>query len=421
MKRLLYLLIIIVAIALVVLIGYLLRYRAETPPLGTETPGGLPSPQTTTGQQPPSAGQQPSGQQTTGAGTAAGYQPRKFGVVAQNQVVSYYVDDQNNVILVQPDGQIIKITRSEAVALSSSAIVNLIRASFSYDGKKILATFGDVLNPQSSVFDVASKSWTPLQQNLKSPVWSPNNYQIAYFVDKVVDRNTASSLATLDISNSKSKPEELISIRAQDLSLDWLNPTQILISDKSSALSMGSLLGFDIKKKVFSIIVEEKVGLDSIWSGATNTGLVFSANINSRGGDLTLYNARGDLLRQFTILTLPSKCAFDIRVASSTPATTIKATSTTPSSSSPTSAKSTLYCAVPRDLQKFSTSRLPDEYEKEELFTTDDLYKINLENGDIEVIFNDISQNLDASLLKVFNQTLFFVNRFDQKLYALSL
>jgi hypothetical protein len=55
------------------------------------------------------------------------------------------------------------------------------------------------------------------------------------------------------------------------------------------------------------------------------------------------------------------------------------------------------------------------------LFTSDDIYKINTATGATDALFSDQTQNLDTSDLKIFNNTLFFINRYDQKLYGLVL
>ena len=68
-----------------------------------------------------------------------------------------------------------------------------------------------------------------------------------------------------------------------------------------------------------------------------------------------------------------------------------------------------------------SISHLPDDYNQMSLFTSDDIYRINLQSGAIDTTFKDPTQNMDISDVKLFNQTLFFVNRYDQKLYGVQL
>jgi hypothetical protein len=420
MKRLLYLLIILAAIAAVILVGYFLRYRSSGTPSEQElSAGGLPTAPQQGGATQPAQGQTPS--ETAGQQPAAGIPAgQKFGVVAQNPVNNYFVDSQNNVFIVQPDGQVIEISGGNANVLSSAAIINLIGSSFSYDGKKILAAFGDPTAPQYSVFDIATKAWQPLAQNLKSVVWSPNDYRVAYFSES----GGVSALTTLDTSDAKAKPAELLKIRVHDLTLIWNNTDQILLSDKGSAFSAGSIWSFDISRKTLNAIVEDFPGLESVWGGTVNIGLVFSANSGGHGGNLRLIDTSGNTLNALSILTLPSKCTFDVQpqIMSKAPTSTTGAKATsTQTASAATSTPKTLYCAIPRDQQKLVSSALPDDYQKKNLFTADDFYKIDLLSGGVSSVFNDQSRALDADNPKIFNQNLFFVNRFDSKLYAVSL
>jgi len=432
MRRFLYLFIIIAVIALVVLVGYFLRERANVGETGGAT-GALPSappqrfPTSTSGAQPPSAAGQPGGTlpQTTFLG-------QKFGVVAQNKVMSFFVDGQNIAVLVQPDGQIVRVVNGEVSVLSSSAITNLREASFSYDGKRILAVFGDQSSPQASIFDILNKSWQPLSPGLKSPAWSPDDYQIVYLTSK----GGAAALTTLDTANPKAKPQELAKFHLQDVSLNWPTRNKIIISDRGSAFFAGSIWSFDAKTKTPTELTDSKPGLESVWSSKWEFGLALEADFNGLGGKLSLIDGTGKTLNDLAFLTLPSKCAFDIQIqqpqttpTKATTSTAKNATSTkTPTSTVPAAppAKKFLYCAVPQDQNKLAASQLPDDYEKRAMFTTDDFFRINLnlgapEAGNIEPVFSGSGQNLDASNLKIFNQTIFFINRLDQKLYAVSL
>lgn len=410
-------------LALVVLVGYyFLRSRSGAPATGGIPPtGGLPIP-TQSGSQP-QQGQVPQGQPVQ---PPLSYTGNRFGIVAQNPVLDFFVDKQNNVLLVQPDGRIIKLANGQQSILNSSTITDLVQAIFSYDGAKILAVFGNQTNSQASVFDVATKAWQPLAGIIKSAAWSPNNYQIAYFSEK----NGANTLATLDASKTKNRPVELLKIRAQDLTLVWLNPSKILMSDKGSALYAGSVWSFDAKNKTIASIVEDKVGLESLWSGPADLGLIFGINLGGRGGRLSLIDTKGAPLNDLNFLTLPSKCAFDLQIQNqtSTPPsapTSTKKTSSAPRSSTTTVIKTTvsklLYCAIPRDSRKMAVNQLPDAYGNKSLFTADDFYQVNLGDGGVAPLFTDQNTTLDAANLKIFNQTVFFLNRLDQKLYAISL
>ncbi len=376
--------------------------------------GNLPSAPSQVGnQQNTTATQQTTQQQGSLPSTSLSF---KFGVVAQNQAIAFFIDQENNALIAGPDGQIIKIVKGEASILSCSAITGLISAQFSYDGKKILATFGDESNPQGSIFDVATKSWQPLQFGFKSLAWSPTNYQIVY-----LKQNTDyESLGILDVSSAKPKQQELIKLHASDIDLNWARPNQIILGEKSGTSVKSSVWSYDIKLKKMSLILDGYLGLESVWNEtSTNVGLFFSANRSRRGGILSLVDAAGNILTRLKLATLPSKCAFNNEIEGSVGASTIPASS----SSKPIAAKNidVLYCGVPRDRDKFSLSKLPDDYEKRALFTADDIYKINLADGSTSAVFKDLDQLVDVSNPKIFGQNLFFINRIDKKIYALSL
>ena len=211
-------------------------------------------------------------------------------------------------------------------------------------------------------------------------------------------------------------------IRAEDLALYWIGANQIILSDKTSASYAGSVLSLDIKKKTLSTIIENNLGLQSIWNVPLGVGLVFTSKYSGGGGSVSLFDLSGVRLNGLNFITLPSKCAFFVQQQeASIQATTTKLASATQAASGAASSTKTLYCAVPRDQKKLGFSTLPDDYLMRALYTSDNFLAINLDTGNTTPILTDTSQALDATNLKIFNGTLFFVNRYDNKLYAISL
>jgi hypothetical protein len=279
MKRYLYILIAIAGLVLIGLAAYYFLTNtfgvAVTP---TPTPGGgLPNPGGSV-----APGTLPSPTSSAPAYTGTGGQ--KFGVVAQNQVAAFYVDGQNNITLVQPDGQVARVISGNATTLSSSAVANLMEASFSTNGAKIAATFGDRSNPQVSIFDVAGKSWQPLPAGIQSPAWAPTGTQIMYF-RKNVDVNV---LTTLDLAKPAAKPIEISKLHVEDRAVQWISPNQVLFLPKSSAWTEDAVWSFDVKNKTLTSLTGNHLGIDSLWSGSANRGLVFTAKQSAQGGKLTL-------------------------------------------------------------------------------------------------------------------------------------
>jgi hypothetical protein len=67
-----------------------------------------------------------------------------------------------------------------------------------------------------------------------------------------------------------------------------------------------------------------------------------------------------------------------------------------------------------------SKSAVPDEYYKRGIFTSDDIYKIDLEEGTASLLLSS-SKNFDVQNPVLFGGTLFFLNRSDNKIYSLEI
>lgn len=391
---------IIVIVIIFILAGVGLYFLLGRSGTNTAAPSGQ------TGSLPSTGNQQfPSGQNQGASATASS---TNFGVISNEPVLDYFVDAQNRALVVEPDGEIKAVINGQVSVLSSSTFQNIANAAFSYDGKKIMVSFTNSAGLQTTVFDVASGSWAKLPAGMQSPVWSPTNYQVAYLQSGGVGSET---IYTVNAGSSSAKPSAVGTIAAQDSMLQWPNKMTMVVSDKPDVYVAGSAWFFNLANQTLAPAVSEYPGLESVWSNTTTTmGLVFSANSGNSGGNISLIDQAGNS-KSLSFDTLPSKCGFSMEISTSSPNSKFQA----PSSSF------VIYCAVPRDQQTFSVARLPDEYEQRVFFTADNFYKINLADGTLIAVFNDPSQTLDATKLKVFNNTLFFINRYDLKLYAISL
>jgi hypothetical protein len=418
MRRTLYIIIGVVLLAIIVLLAFMfLRGGSTTPTSTTGTTGSLPGVGTQTGtgsgNNPPGGTVQPvSGIPTAAAGT--------LGITSNETASDYFVDAKNNVFLVEPDGKVGEVTNGQVNYLSSSAITGLISAGFSYDGTMAFVNFGDPNDPQSSIFNITTKAWTPLPVGLISPEWSPSDYRIAY----LLSASTTETLFTLDVSKTNAKPTALLTLDTQDLDLQWLSKTQIVLFDKPSALTVGSAWLFDLQKNTLSPIVFEWPGFEAAWTGSLATGtapmgLAFQSTPSALGGHLQLIGLSGNTIRGLNFLTLPSKCLFNEDPAQAASSTTGSTTSTV--ATAPAAPSLDLYCAVPTDQTSLGVARLPDVYDQMALFTADQIYRINTANGTTQTILGSQGPTLDVTDMKVFNNVLFFINRYDEKLYAISL
>ncbi len=361
-----------------------------------------------------------------------------LSVVASSPVLDYFINASGTITAISPNGTILAVAAGTAGAagnqtssLSSIEIKDIISARFSYDGKMILANFGARTNPQSSIFTVANKTWTPLPAGMIAPSWSLSNSRIAFMAGA-----SSTTLYTLNAALPGRAPTALLTLRAQDLVPQWLSGTQIVLSGRPTAYAGGPMLVYDLVKGTLSPIALDSPGLMSIWVGSTSStiplGLIFSRSASGAYA-LALDDTAGATMQALNFLTLPSKCAFTI--ARETPVN-LSASSTATSSTAGTTAATdkktaqktpplmptypALYCGIPRDTAAFSSAALPDAYDQMALYTSDDIYLINAASGAATALMTDTNQNLDVSDPKVFNGSLYFVNRYNQELYQLT-
>jgi hypothetical protein len=400
-KTFLYLLIVLAIVAIAAFVIYQLVYRVNT----SVTTGGAAG---QAGSLPFTQGQPFSSSSNIGATSPVAFNAgganessssSKFGIVSNDHALDYFVSPANIVELIKLNGSIETISNNAATVISSTTFSNIISSSFSYDGKKAFVSTRQGTSTQTSVFDAIKDSWTPLPGNIQSPVWSPVDYELAYLAPSNAGTE---SIFVIDLGVTNPKPVTIASFVMENSLLQWPDKTTIIISDRPSAYTAGSIWSFDIPSKILSSVVNEDAGAESTWS-SSGAALLFSAGAKNAGGFLTFSSPAG-AQKQMSFLTLPSKCVF------STPANA-------------TDTSNIFYCATPDDQSTFAIVRLPDEYDQKVYFSNDDFYRIDPGTGALDRIFSfsAANLNLDATQLKVFNNVLFFINRYDQKIYALAL
>ncbi len=404
MKRIFYLLGILALIGGIVGIGAFLRYRSES--AKRSAPAAAPRLPSATTNNPAEPGT------TT---ESASRQIADFGVVSQYQALNYHIGDDNTVTLIQPDGRMVSIRNGVPFTISSSTIASLQRAEFSVGGEYVLVTTRGQSGPQTTLFDVAARAWQALPGEVQSAAWSSVKNDIAY-----IGASAAGplSLQTLDIANPRAKPIVLAQFQAQDIRMSWPTPQYLVLTEGASAAYRNSVWKFDTTAKSFEEIVIDRPGAASVWNREVDRGLVLISGPRGTGGELSLVDGRGSILRKMRVFTLPSKCIFESAgqpaqsISTSSPATTTPVTGPQDPS---------IVCAIPRDAEALRRHPLPDAYERREVFTVDDFYRINLRTGDIALLYGNGEKYIDATNLKIKLNRLFFVNRYDNKLYAITL
>jgi hypothetical protein len=182
--------------------------------------------------------------------------------------------------------------------------------------------------------------------------------------------------------------QTLTSVSLIDQNLSWPSANQILIADKPSRAVPGNVTAYNVSGKTFSLIGYNETGTNFIWGPDGTRGLKF---YHDKGNHLVVVDAAGKHLQELAFVTMPEKCTF---------------------------AEKFLYCAVPQNAWD-ATAVLPDDYLKQNLFSQDDFYRINLETGETSLFYRSDTL-LDATALKARDGGLYFLSRADGHLYELS-
>lgn len=316
--------------------------------------------------------------------------------MAEERIFDYWINKATEEIyyIADNDSQIFKISSSgEKSDTGSKAIGNLSYIKPSSDGSKALIAFG-YPNITFALYDTNAKNWLALPAGTTAASWHPNSSnQLAY----LRDNGLTSRLFILDLSTGKTS--EILRLSQKDLDLDWPDPNIIYFKERASSQIASSVWAFNLKNKSFRRMTED-FGLIIKWLNKTTA-------LKLGSGFLTLINSDDKILTLLDMISLPTKCTSTEQV-------------------------SEIYCAAPdfSDVSQNFITSLPDVYLKTGAYLKDTLYLLPIEAAGLISIFdvkipitNKTSNNepIDAVHLEIASGKLYFLNRYDSKLYGVEL
>lgn len=276
--------------------------------------------------------------------------------------------------------------------VSSETITALNTVEVAPGNKKILASFGSPQTPQWGVYDTSDKSWHPLPQEISNATWGGTDTELIALV-QIKGNN---SLASVDIS--KNPPVYKIflqDVRLEDTTLHFTAPQTIYISEKPLNSYSSRVWQLDTKTLSFNLLVQGESGSFLRWSSNNQSIFRFSSPDKFLILDS---NFQQKIITPLT--TFPEKC-------------------------DRASDASTTFCFVPQTLSPNNIPNpvLPDDYLKNKFYTTDDVYAVSDSGNTTKILSggNDIIPALDADKVLYANKKLYFINRYDNALYELTL
>ncbi len=321
-------------------------------------------------------------------------------------VRGYFADKDGGLVIVQPSGHIISIKDGKNILISETNVAEVFHTSFSYDGKKILVGFGGWNSPQFSVFDTEKKSWQPLVAGVAAAAWNPTDLRVVYALKKT----GYTSLSTLDFGVSKLVAKEISRVHVEDLDFTWFGKDEIIFWNKGNSQVPASVWKLNVvSKKLTSLFLNK----DSFGLIVDDKGENILASFDKTGSfSLSFFGKQGEFLKELAVKTLPEKCDFDVEEE------TIKTTST--KAKDKVIQKTYLYCSAPKNFDVITGKLLIEDYAKKQVFSLDNFFKFNVPSGAFVSVYEG-GESLDASETQVAGKKLYFINRYDDKLYSISL
>lgn len=405
MKRFLYILIGILALALIALLVYWFFFNTPAFLGGEGVAGKLPAPATDIPQTPGGGAAGQGAASSRGSTTGSATSSNTFGVVSKLPVLDYFVGDKNVILIISPDGKLFEQKKDASSGLQSQAIPNLQNVSFSYDGSFVLYRSGVQNYIKNKVYDIKNSKWVPLPDTIGMPAWSPVANSIVYISSDGI-------LAVQKIDASSSTPEKLLPFEVLDPVLYWTNPHMVIIADRGTGYSLGTIWKVSLESKNVFVVSGSRYGTLSKWASLSRSGLLSYTEEKGRGNILSIVDDNGAKKNILRYNTIPDKCAFVGNEAT----TTRQNASGTQEVFVPAS----LLCAVPQNYEEWSSAVLPDDYLMGKLDSVDGFFLIQMQSGDSSLIPLPQGIFMNAQTLRVMENKLFFVNNYDHFLYGLS-
>ena len=239
-----------------------------------------------------------------------------------------------------------------------------------------------------------------LPENITDVSISPDGSKILYFLnvgDGII--GSTSSLASSSLTQAPKKTQIFDSAFTEWLPF-WPNTKMITISTKPAANVPGHMYSFDPNKKVeggLNKILGDINGLTALTSPSGKLILYGNDNLN-----LNIFHVDTKASDLLGVRTLPEKCTWNNKG---------NKTSTF------------IYCAVPKLV---NVAIYPDAWYQGEISFSDEIWKINVENGNAIKILDPMAERgeeIDGIKLALDESEnyLFFVNKKDSYLWELNL
>ncbi len=315
--------------------------------------------------------------------------PEGWTSISQNLVISAHFSD-DSILFYDFSGNLwqFKNGDSKPTLIDQMTIENPAETIWSINGKNIVKTGSNQSDIGYAFSDFSKKIFINLRANIKSMVFSPDGSKIAYYLSDGLNTN---SLYMSD-PDGKSQKSLIGALKLRDINLLWPKNNIISITSRPSGLITGNLWILNTTNLGLTKLIDGLYGLETLWSPDGNNFIYSYTDQNGQNPKLAIY--KNNVSKNINnISTLVDKCVW---------------------------AKDSIniYCAAPQSWPDWAA--LPDDYYKNTFLTIDDLWKINTETGEKNLILQGVGDVLNLDINSD-NNSLILISKNSRFLYQLNL
>ena len=321
-----------------------------------------------------------------GQETSKGWMP-----ISEGPVISAHFNNDDTILFYDFSGNLwqFKTGDSKPTSIGQMAVENPAEIIWSISEKNIIKTGLNQTDAGYAFSDFNKKTFTNLRVNIKSVVFSPDGGKIAYYLSDGLNTN---SLYTSG-PDGKNQKSLIGALKLRDINLLWPKNNIISMASKPSGLITGNLWVLNTANLGLTKLIDGLFGLEALWSPDGNNLIYSYTDQNGQNPKLSIYK-KGVSKNINNISTLIDKCVW-------------------------TKDSINIYCAVPQSWPPDSMT-LPDDYYKNTFLTTDDIWEINTETSEKNLILQGAGDILSLGVNSN-NTSLILTSKNSRFLYQLNL
>ena len=340
------------------------------------------------GENAPSLNNLPGGEGVEpGAGEPGGDTGNLVERVSGGAVFSYSAISDTEIYYFTLDGRVFRVVSGGDTVVSERVLSSLNGVWTTGNGKRALVSFGDPKRPEWSIFDFLDAAWRPIPQSIVYAAWGGNENTLM----GIEEKGGAKNLVRVGLTNNTPASSVIMNnFLMKDVRFANGGGDRIFIGEKASNLYKGSVWELNTKTLGWKSVFVEQPGLIFKILPDLSGGIKFSSP-----NSLSLVSLGGEAKGNFTIKTLPEKCG---------------------------GAGDRFYCFAPLSIPE--NVFLPDDYFKNKVFFQDAFYKMDLNTGESASLFQSGIENIpliDGENISLLGDRVYFVNRYDKRLYRINL